>query len=454
MVIAIDSAQSLPTEDQALSLIEAVIAQSQAEAVVVKLTGGDSALSRFSSNQMTQNISETKLTLSVTSLFGHRSATASTTDLDPDTLRATLRRSEELAQVAPEDPEFVPLLEPQTYNAAVPAFDAATASSSPLVRGEWVQQVTALSNQAGVDGSGTLSTEARLRAIGNSRGLRACDRTTLAEFSFTARTATGSGSSWGTRTAFALDQLPITELTEQLIERSLQSRQPRELSPGQYPVILDPAAFSSLLPWVAWNLDGRAADEGRSFMSRTDDQGKPVGSRVREPLFSPLVQVYRDPAHPLLQLGHFFLQDDGLKADRLAFIEAGVPVTLAYSRYWAQQQGVEATGPLAPLVMTGSDQSLNDLIAQTERAILISRAWYVRYVNPRTLVVTGMTRDGTFWIENGKIVYPIKNLRFNQSLPEMLQAVDAVSQAQRFDNNVVPGVRVKAFNFTSITDSI
>jgi predicted Zn-dependent protease len=187
-------------------------------------------------------------------------------------------------------------------------------------------------------------------------------------------------------------------------------------------------------------------------MSRTDEAGKPAGNRLGDQLFSPLVQVQRNPAHPLLQMGTCFA--DGLSNRYLEVIKDGVPQTLSYSRYWAQEQGKEPTGAMYPIVMSGSDQSLADLIAQTERGILVNRAWYVRYVNPKTLEVTGMTRDGTFWIENGQIAYPIKNLRFNQSLPDMLRDVDALTSVQRFRSSVVPGVRVKAFNFSSVTDSV
>ncbi|GAI42331.1 unnamed protein product, partial [marine sediment metagenome] len=240
--------------------------------------------------------------------------------------------------------------------------------------------------------------------------------------------------------------------TEQLIERAMLSLHPREVSPGTYPVVFDGAAFADLLSWVIGNLEARAADEGRSFMSRTDEAGKLVGNRLGEPMFSPIVQVQRDPAHPLLQLGTFF--SDGLSNRYTEVIKDGVPQALAYSRYWAAQQGKQPTGSLTPIVMSGSHQSLADLIAQTERGILVSRAWYVRYVNPKTLLVTGMTRDGTFWIENGQIAYPIKNLRFNQSLPEMLRDVDALTAVQRYGSSVIPGVRVRAFNFSSVTDSV
>ena len=444
------TAPTLLSEDQALSLVDKAIKQSEAEGVFVTLSTGEESLSRFSENQISQNISKNRFSLSITSYFGSKSASASTTEIEPEAIKETIRRSEELARIAPEDPEWVPLLEPQKYEQRTPAFDTKTATLSPLARGEIVQQVCALSAKAAVEGSGTLSTEAFLRVIGNSQGLRACDRGTEADFSFTARIE--DGSSWSQRSGFAIDQLPIESLTEQLIERALASRRPREVSPGTYPVVFDGAAFGDLLSWVIWNLDARAADEGRSFMSRTDEAGKPAGNRLGEPMFSPLVQVQRNPAHPLLQLGTCF--GDGLSNHYTDVIKDGVPQTLSYSRYWAQQQGKEPTGAMFPIVMSGSDQSLADLIAQTERGILVNRAWYVRYVNPRTLEVTGMTRDGTFWIEDGQIAYPIKNLRFNQVLPEMLREVDALSSVQRFRSSVVPGVRVKAFNFSSVTDSV
>lgn len=449
--MTLTTAPTLFSEDQALSLVENIIKQSGSEGVFVSLTTGEESLSRYSENQMTQNISRTQLNLSVTSYFGKKSASSSTTNLDPEAIKETIQRSQELARIAPEDPEWMPLLEPQTYEDRTPAFDAKTADLSPLERGEIVQKVCAMSrDNAGVEGSGTLSTEAFVRFVGNSFGLRASDRATVADFSFTARINDGSG--WGQHTAYAIDQLPIESLTESLIERSLSSRNPREIKPGIYPVIFDGAAFSALLPWVIWNMDARAADEGRSFMSRSDESGKAIGNRVGEQMFSPLVQVQRNPAHPLLQLGTSF--GDGLSNHYTEIIKDGVPQTLSYGRYWAQQQGKQPTGAMFPIVMTGSEQSLCDLISQTERGILVNRAWYVRYINPRTLEVTGMTRDGTFWIEDGKIAYPIKNLRFNQSLPEMLNEVDALSTVQRYGSSIVPGVRVKAFNFSSVTDSV
>jgi predicted Zn-dependent protease len=436
-----------PTE--ALSLIELAIANSQADGIFVSLSNSETALSRFSENQISQNIRKHTFSLTVTSYFGQRSASASTTELAPEAIIQTLRRAEDLARVAPEDPEWVDLLPPQTYAERLPAFDQATASLSPLRKGEIIQQVCSLCKKSGVNGSGTLSTKASLNAIGNSTGLRGCDRTTEADFSFTARI--DNGSSWNQCTAWSLDQLPILELTTKVIERAIASQNPQVIAPGDYTVIFEPNAIASLLPWVIWNLDARAADEGRSFMSCTDDTGKPVGNKLGEQLFSPIIQVQRNAAHPLLQGGRFF--SDGLSNDDLDIIKDGIPQTLAYSRYWAKEKHTKPTGSMYPIVMTGSDKSVADLIASTENGILVTRAWYVRYVNPKTLEVTGMTRDGTFLIKDGKITHPVKNLRFNQNLPTMLKNVVAVSQAQRCGSSVIPGCKVENFHFSSITDS-
>ena len=441
---------NLISRSEALALIEFAIAQSQADGVFISLSSSETALSRFSENQISQNVRKNTFNLTVTSYFGSRSASASTTELDRSAIAKTVKRAEDLASIAPEDPEWVELLPEQTYSDCTPAFDEVTATLSPLRKGELIQQVCSLSKDAGVNGSGTLSFQVALNAIGNSAGLRGCDRTTEADFSFTARI--DNGSSWNRCTAWGIDQLPITEMTEKVIQRAIASRNPQAIKPGDYTVVFEPSAFASLLPWVIWNLDARAADEGRSFMSRNDDSGNPIGNKVGEQLFSPIVQVQRNPAHPLLQGGRFF--GNGLSNNELDIIKDGIPQTLSYSRYWAKEQEKEPTGAMYPIVMAGSDKSVADLIASTERGIFVSRAWYVRYVNPRTLEVTGMTRDGTFLIENGKISHPIKNLRFNQSLPEMLKNVVALTQPKRCGGSVIPGCKVENFHFSSITDSI
>ncbi|TAF30471.1 MAG: TldD/PmbA family protein, partial [Oscillatoriales cyanobacterium] len=319
------------SEDQALSLVEKVVKQSEAEAVFVSLSTGEESLSRFSENQISQNISKTVFSLNITSYFGNKSASAAVTDFDADAIAQTIKRSEELAKIAPADPEWMPLLPPQTYYLPPAAFDEATAAASPLERAEMVRQACAIASQAGANASGTLSVDASLYAIASSTGLRACNQSTEANFGFTARI--DNGSSWTERTAWSISQLPIAQLAQQVVDRAIASRNPREITPGIYPVILDGAAFADLLPWIIWGMDARAADEGRSFMSIADETGKPAGNRALEQLFSPLVQVQRDPAHPLLRSGNFF--GDGLSNNYLEIIKNGIPQSLSYSRYWA-----------------------------------------------------------------------------------------------------------------------
>lgn len=436
--------------EEALEIIDSAIKQSEAEGVFVSLSSNESALSRFSENQISQNIHKNRFNITITSYFGKRSASASTTELDLDAIVNTIRRCEDLARFAPEDPEWVELLSPQTYENRKPAFDLATANISPLSKGEMLKKVCTKAKQKGVNGSGTLSTNISLYAIGNSLGLRACDRETESDFSFTARI--DNGSSWGRDTAISIEQLPSAETTDKVIERAIASRNPQEIAPGDYTVIFEPSAMAGLLPWVIWNMDARAADEGRSFMSRSDEAGKPAGNRIGEELFSYLVQIQRNPNHNLLQSSRFF--GNGLPNGILDIVKDGIPQTLSYSRYWAQQQQKQPTGGLSPIVMTGGDKTVADLISSTEKGILVTRAWYVRYVNPRTLEVTGMTRDGTFLIEQGKIVHPIKNLRFNQSLPEMLHNITDLSTTKRCGGSVIPGCKVNNFHFSSVTDSI
>lgn len=429
------------SQAQAFDWIDQIIGAAESDGVSVAIAETESALGRFGDNQIRQNLQKNQFEIAITSYFGSRSASVTTVEQDWEGMLAALRRSEALAQVAPEDPEWVPLLGKQLYGDRRAMFDEVTLNYTPLQRGELIRQVCQWSESANINGSGVLSTKAQVYALGNSAGLRTGDRRTQAEFSYTAKI--GNGSSWSSRTAWGIEGLPIEQMVLATMERATFSQQPRRLEPDTYPVVLGAGAVANLVPRLVWSMSARAAAEGRSFFAHHP---------LNEPLFSPLVNLYRDPTHPLLQTSAF--GDDGLPCYPLAIAEKGIPVNLSYDRYWAQQTGQLPTGSLFPLVMTGSDQTLADLIAQTERGIFINRAWYVQVVNPQTLEFTGMTRDGTFWIENGKLAYPIYNLRFNQSLPDLLRDVEAIATPERHGNSVVPALKIKNFHFSSITESI
>lgn len=448
MTLTINS--QLITAQESDHLINFILKNSQAEDVFININSRESSLSRFSENQICQNLNQNRFNLTITSYFGQKSASCSTTETDPESILYTLRQSEELAQFAPADPEWVELLPSQSYDKREPAFDQETAQISPLTTATTIKQVCQMADQAGVDGSGILSTSAMSKAIANSRGLRAFNQGTEANFSLTARI--DDGSSWQSRTAYAIKDLPFTEMTEKVIKKALFSRQPQEVKPDKYPVIFTPCAFGNLIPWLMGNLDARSADEGRSFMSLRDEKNQVIGNRLGELLFSPLVHIQRQPSHPLLQAETFF--NDGLPNTDLDIVKNGVVENLSYSRYWAKKQSKQANGYFTPIFMSGENQTIEDLIATTERGIFVNRTWYINTVNPRTLEITGMTRDGTFWIEDGKLAYPLKNFRFNHCLPHLLRDISALGQVERFGNNVIPAIKVKEFNFSSITDSV
>ena len=292
--------EALPSEDEALSAIAFAIENSQAEAISVTLTAKETSLARFSENQISQNIQKKTLELEITSHFGQRQASAATTALDQESILQTLHRSQDLASIAPIDPEWVALLPPQTYESRLPGFDQETANIPPLERGEKIKTVCSQCKHSSVEGSGTLKTGTTIKAMGNSLGLRAFNRATEADFSMTARL--DSGSSWNRRTAWSINNISLNSITEAVIEQGKRSCHPKTVKPSTYPVIFSPAAFADLLNWVIWNMDARAADEGRSFMAA---EAK-LGNRLGENLFSSLVQVKRNAAHPLLQSGTFW----------------------------------------------------------------------------------------------------------------------------------------------------
>jgi len=434
--------------ENALEIVESVIENSQAEQVFVNLQMSESSLSRFSENQMSQNLAKSRFNLTITSYYGQKSATSSISQNNPEAIKNALRNCETLAKLAPNDPEWIPLLPPQQYDIEINNQDQP--SISPLANGQKIQQICHECDLAKVQGSGTLSSTNSLNIIGSSTGLRANSRETKADFSITAKYQ--DGSSWSSGSANYLDELEIMNLTAKTIERCLDSVKPQEIKPGTYPVVLESAAFANLLPWVIFSMDARSSDEGRSFMSILDNSGKLMGNRLGQEIFSKIVQVKRGFNHPLLQTSSFL--EDGLPNHSIDIIKEGIPQSLSYSRYWANKQQKQATGGFFPIIMEGSNRSIQDLISQTEKGIFISRTWYVNYVNPRTLEVTGMTRDGTFWIENGQISHPIKNLRFNQELPLALKDIEDVSKPERHGNNIIPGVKIKNFHFSSITESI
>ncbi|MGQ0647368.1 MAG: TldD/PmbA family protein, partial [Gemmatimonadaceae bacterium] len=296
--------------------------------------------------------------------------------------------------------------------------------------------------------AGFLVTTARATAIGNSAGLFAYHRSTDANYTLTARTDDGTGSGWAGATENDWAKLDFAGVGKRAIDKARASRNPVALEPGRYTVVLEPDATSDLIPLMAGALQARAAEEGRSAFAKGGG-----ATKLGEKIVDERVTLLSDPADPLI-LGTPF-DGDGMPLGRQTWITRGVLSQLAYTRYWANRQGKTATGGTNSLRLEGGTASLDELIAGTERGVLVTHCWYIRAVDQRTLVYTGLTRDGTFLIEGGKIARPIKNFRFNDSPLFMLNNLDAIGRPVRTaGGDAMPPISVRDFHFTSLSDAV
>ena len=300
--------------------------------------------------------------------------------------------------------------------------------------------------------AGYMEDSTRFNAIGNTKGLSAYNRETSVEFSITVRTADGMGSGYGTSDVTDVSKLSTRNVTEVAMQKAMASASARALEPGKYTVILEPAALvsnvdASLMVALIRSMDARNADEGRSFLSK-----KGGGTRLGEKLFDERVTIYSDPTNPAVPSSAF--SGDGRPQERITWIEKGVVKNMPYSRYWAEKKGVKAIPPGGNFIMEGGSQSLADMIKSTEKGILVTRLWYIRPVDPQTLLYTGLTRDGTFYIENGQIKFPVKNFRFNESPVIMLNNLEALGKPVRIGGNLVPPLKIRDFTFTSLSDAV
>ncbi len=435
--------------DAAQQIVERVLRRSQADGASVVLQSGREANIRFADNQMSTSGVTVNTTVRVQSVFGRRKASVVTNDLSDDGLRRAVEQSEAIARLAPEDPEYMGELSAQQY-AAVNAWFDSTAELSAEDRAR--AAMTALGPARAsrdLTVAGFLVTTASATAIGNSAGLFAYHRSTNANYTLTARTNDGTGSGWAAADENDWTKINLERVAEQAIEKARRSRNPVAIEPGRYTVVFEPEATANMISLIGGALQARAADEGRSAFAKAN------GTKVGERLFDSRVMLYSDPRDPLV-LGSPF-DGDGMPLGRQLWVEEGVLRQLAYTRFWASKQGVTPTGSANSLQLRGGDASVASLIGSTERGVLVTRLWYLRAVDQRTLVYTGLTRDGTFLIEDGRVTRPIKNFRFNDSPLFMLNNLDGLGVAERTaggGNIVMPALKVRDFHFTSLSDAV
>jgi predicted Zn-dependent protease len=434
------------SKEEAQAILKKVIGFSKADFCEVGLNGSDGGNIRYARNAVSTAGQISTMSLGVSSTFGKKTGSATINEFDDASLQKVVKRAEELAMLAPENPEFMPLLGPQTF-AESNTFNAKTAAMTPDTRAEMVGKSLSVSKAAGLDAAGFLENSTRFNAIMNSKGLFAYNKGTNVSFSVTVRNKQGTGSGYIEQDFNDLDKMDTLALSKIAAGKANGSAGAKAIEPGKYTVILEPLAASDILSNMFRGFDARSADEGRSFMSK-----KGGGTRLGEQLFSENVNIYSDPMNTEIPSATW--NGDGLPVTKTQWVEKGIVKNLSYSRYWAAQKNVQPIPFSRSVIIEGGTQSLEDLIKSTEKGILVTRFWYIRSVDPQTLLLTGLTRDGTFYIENGEIKFPIKNFRFNESPVIMLNNVEALGKPVRTGSGLIPPMKIRDFTFTSLSDAI
>ena len=441
-------------QDEARSILEKAMKYSKSDECEANLNGNVGGNIRYALNTVTTagQISDTELV--VQSGFGKRVGTATINEFDDVSIEKVVRRSEELARLAPENPEWVSIEGPHDYAKSRAYFESTNAIDAGFRAAAAAGSIEPAQKNS-TTAAGFLEDGTRFQAMLNSKGLFAYHIGTNCDFSVTMRTDDGTGSGWATGYANDVSRLDTAATSKRALDKALMSRDAKALEPGKYTVILEPNASVQLISNMVNAFDARLADEGRSFLSKEGG-----GTRLGEKLFDERVTLYSDPLNPDVPIAAW--AEDGRPRERVVWIKNGVVNNLFYSRFWAQEQEAPATPPPGNGIMEGGKKSTAELIKSTERGILVTRLWYIRAVDPQTQLYTGLTRDGTFYIEGGEIKYPVKNFRFNESPVIMLNNLEELGRPERVVAGggeggtpvMMPAMKIREFTFTSLSDAV
>ncbi len=403
---------------------------------------------RFARNEPTTSGESDETTVSIWVGLGQRQAFSSINQTDEKSIATVASRALAMAKLAPEDPEKMPLLGPQTYAETPSAHDDALASMGPRERAAIVGRAVARGDAAKVQIAGFFEKGTREHVTQNSAGLIARHRETSASCTVTARTADGTGSGWGGREAHRAADLEDDLLASTAIEKAVRSAGAKVLPPGRYTVILEPQAVYEMLGFFVGAMDQRSADEGRSFFA----------GKVGQKLFADFVTLRSDPRDPLTPGASF--DSEGLSLSTQPWISEGRVNKLRVSRFWAKKKNLEPTGSHVVFRLSGGKaESIDELVKTTKKGLLVTRFWYNRMLEPQSVTITGLTRDGVFLVEDGKITSPVANFRYNESPVKVLKNVDAMTRgATRVIANGgnwhVPALRTHDFTMASASAAV
>jgi predicted Zn-dependent protease len=442
------------SRSDAEALAQKVLSFSTADEARVNINSGTEGNTRFAVNQVSTAGDAYDANISITSAFGKKTASATTNRFDDESLRQMVQTSERLARLVPEDPEYMGELPPQEYLPVEPFFES-TANLSPEQRARAVMEITGPAARQNLISTGFLTHFAGSNAVANKSGLFAYARNTGVSFTTTVRTPDGTGSGWAGGGENDFSQMNFAQLGERAIRKAELSRNPRAVEPGEWTVILEPTAVANLVNLMMFAMNARNADEGRSFFSK---QGG--GNKIGEKIVDERVNITTDPANPATAANPF--TGEGLPNKATTWVENGVLRDLIYTRFWAARNNRAPTGFPQGYRMSGGNSSVEEMIRSTDRGLLVTRMWYIRPVDPRTILFTGLTRDGTFLIENGRITTAVKNLRWNESPIFLLNNIEMMSEPVRVNATedgsgtgvLVPSIKARDFTFTSLSDAV
>ena len=462
------------TKDQSADIFDRIRRFSSADEVEAIFSGSRFALTRFANNTIHQNVEEENSVVSIRTNYGGCTARSTVNQFDDESLRRAVAASESLARVQVADPELLPMPTSDEANSndrfadknvLVSRFFEETAKLTPADRAQTVKGIVSAANRHKLTTAGIYSTSESVEGIFNSRGLAQWHRQTLAEVSITM--LGGNSSGWQKANSPDVRNLDALRLAETAARKAADSTNPLEIAPGKYTVILEPAAVLDIVGFMFWDFSGVAILDQRSFLN----------DRIGTKLFGDNINIADDSQHPL-QAGSPF-DGEGMRRQPVQLVENGVVKRVVYARATAKKmKQSEYAGKVGPIEPTGhgfplpnemgempmnivfgtpeKTHSVDEMIASTERGVLVTRLWYIREVDPYEKIVTGMTRDGTFLVENGKVQCGLRNFRFNQSLIAMLSNVEAMSVPVRASGEesfdmVVPAMKASEFNFTEVT---
>lgn len=439
-------------KEETRKILEQVLKFCKADSAHVSLSGDDEQFIRYANNMISTNLSKTTMNLNVSAAYKNKTGSSSTNQFDDDSLQKCVQRAEEIAKYAPPDPEFMPPLDPQQYK-EINAFFKETAEFGPDQKTKLVMDIIEYGKKKEMNIYGTLSNSSSFLSIANSKGLFGYHTYTSASCTTTARTKDGTGSSRVLKEKRDIRKLNPLNVGKEAVEWAIKSRNPKEIEPGDYTVVFEPEAVADFIVFMFFAIDARAADEGRSFMSTKDGKSK-LGTKV----FGKNVTIKTIPDHPDLLASPF--DYEGIPTQEIAWVDKGVVKNLYYSRYWAKKKGKKPTPFTGGLVMDGGKTKIEEIIKTVKKGIYVSRLFYMRAVNPMTLLITGLTRDGLFLIEDGKLKHPLVNMRFNESLETFLNNITMMTQPEIVKGSefeipmLAPGAKIENFTFSSVSPSV